>query len=156
MVFIRKPFQRTDTLITVLQQIFKIWFLMMFLKIISKLKSAFQNVCHFLFFRLIGIFELTEAATSRKQFECKVLIQSRYFTFPQQWTSEWRQTSQVSCYHFNPLQEIFSVHKSFLWFSHSVFLFVCFVFFSRSVLSDSLQPHRLQHARLPCPSPGNH
>ena len=25
--------------------------------------------------------------------------------------------------------------------------------FSRSVLSDSLQPHRLQHARLPCPSP---
>ena len=25
--------------------------------------------------------------------------------------------------------------------------------FSRSVVSDSLQPHRLQHARLPCPSP---
>ena len=25
--------------------------------------------------------------------------------------------------------------------------------FSHSVLSDSLQPHRLQHARLPCPSP---
>ena len=25
--------------------------------------------------------------------------------------------------------------------------------FSRSVLSDSLQPHGLQHARLPCPSP---
>ena len=27
------------------------------------------------------------------------------------------------------------------------------VLFSRSVVSDSLQPHRLQHARLPCPSP---
>ena len=25
--------------------------------------------------------------------------------------------------------------------------------FSRSVVSDSLQPHALQHARLPCPSP---
>ena len=31
----------------------------------------------------------------------------------------------------------------------------CFssVQFSRSVVSDSLQPHGLQHARLPCPSP---
>ena len=27
------------------------------------------------------------------------------------------------------------------------------VHFSRSVVSDSLQPHGLQHARLPCPSP---
>ena len=26
--------------------------------------------------------------------------------------------------------------------------------FSHSVVSDSLQPHGLQHARLPCPSPG--
>ena len=26
-------------------------------------------------------------------------------------------------------------------------------FFSRSVVSNSLQPHGLQHARLPCPSP---
>ena len=25
--------------------------------------------------------------------------------------------------------------------------------FSRSVVSDSLQPHESQHARLPCPSP---
>ena len=25
--------------------------------------------------------------------------------------------------------------------------------FSRSVLSDSLRPHELQHARPPCPSP---
>ena len=27
------------------------------------------------------------------------------------------------------------------------------LFFSHSVVSDSLQPHGLQHARLPCPSP---
>ena len=29
----------------------------------------------------------------------------------------------------------------------------CVLFFSRSLMSDSLQPHGLQHARLPCPSP---
>ena len=29
----------------------------------------------------------------------------------------------------------------------------CSVQFSRSVVSDSLQPHGLQHARLPFPSP---
>ena len=31
--------------------------------------------------------------------------------------------------------------------------FVSSVQFSRSVVSDSLQPHELQHARPPCPSP---
>ena len=31
--------------------------------------------------------------------------------------------------------------------------FSCSVQFSCSVMSDSLQPHGLQHARLPCPSP---
>ena len=29
----------------------------------------------------------------------------------------------------------------------------CSVLFSRSVVSDSLRPHELQHARPPCPSP---
>ena len=29
----------------------------------------------------------------------------------------------------------------------------CYSLFSRSVVSDSLWPHGLQHARLPCPSP---
>ena len=28
--------------------------------------------------------------------------------------------------------------------------------FSHSVMSDSLRPHGLQHARLPCPSPNSH
>ena len=36
-------------------------------------------------------------------------------------------------------------HQSFQWISS--------VQFSLSVISDSLQPHGLQHARLPCPSP---
>ena len=31
--------------------------------------------------------------------------------------------------------------------------FPCSVQFSQSVMSDSLQPHGLQYARLPCPSP---
>ena len=30
---------------------------------------------------------------------------------------------------------------------------ICSVQFSRSVVSDSLRPHELQHARPPCPSP---
>jgi len=30
---------------------------------------------------------------------------------------------------------------------------ISLVQFSHSVVSDSLQPHGLQHARLPCPSP---
>ena len=33
------------------------------------------------------------------------------------------------------------------------FIIFCVVQFSRSVASDSLRPHGLQHARLPCPSP---
>ena len=33
-----------------------------------------------------------------------------------------------------------------------VTLSLCCLFFSHSVLSDSLRPHGLQHARLPCPS----
>ena len=33
-----------------------------------------------------------------------------------------------------------------------VLKYCCFFFFSRSFTSDSLQPHGLQHARLPCPS----
>ena len=33
------------------------------------------------------------------------------------------------------------------------FIFGCAVQFSHSVVSDSLRPHGLQHARLPCPSP---
>ena len=33
------------------------------------------------------------------------------------------------------------------------FLFTCSVQFSRSVVSNCLRPHELQHARSPCPSP---
>ena len=53
----------------------------------------------------------------------------------------------------NPLQSIYFSNT----FSHSVcwpfVLSVSSVQFSRSVVSDSLQPHELQHARPPCPSP---
>ena len=36
---------------------------------------------------------------------------------------------------------------------HVKSIFFSLVQFSRSVMSDSLQPHELQHARPPCPSP---
>ena len=46
------------------------------------------------------------------------------------------------------------VHYSYQWTRAGNILFVKgSVQFSRSVVSDSLQPHGLQHARLPCPSP---
>ena len=40
-------------------------------------------------------------------------------------------------------------------FCHYSYFFSIFISvqFSRSVMSDSLWPHELQHARLPCPSP---
>ena len=47
----------------------------------------------------------------------------------------------------------------FLWCRFRVFTLLSLVSpftsvqFSRSVVSDSLRPHGLQHARLPCPSP---
>ena len=34
-----------------------------------------------------------------------------------------------------------------------LFIHAAYVQFNCSVLSDSVQPHRLQHSRLPCPSP---
>ena len=40
-----------------------------------------------------------------------------------------------------------------LYFLFSITLQFSSVQFSRSVVSDSLQPHELQHARPPCPSP---
>ena len=36
---------------------------------------------------------------------------------------------------------------------HLLFVFISSVQFNCSVVSDSLQPHGLQHARPPCPSP---
>ena len=38
-------------------------------------------------------------------------------------------------------------------YSHIKKLQFSSVHFSRSVMSDSLQPHELQHAKPPCPSP---
>ena len=46
-----------------------------------------------------------------------------------------------------------------LWFTHRIesrvqkYTLICSVQFSRSVVSNSLQPHESQHARPPCPSP---
>ena len=46
---------------------------------------------------------------------------------------------------------VHGVAKSQMWLSD--FHFFSLVQFSRSVMSDSLRPHELQHARPPCPSP---
>ena len=47
------------------------------------------------------------------------------------------------------------VHLLFAWNYHNIVNWLCSnsVQFSHSVVSHSLQPHGLQHAKLPCPSP---
>ena len=75
--------------------------------------------------------------------------------------------SGVGCHAF--LKGIFQIqgsNLSLLWLMHCRWIIYCWstreaqfleiyisVEFSRSVVSSSLQPHGLQHARLPCPSP---
>ena len=51
-----------------------------------------------------------------------------------------------------PLLLLPSVFPNIKVFSNESVLHISSVQFSRSVMSDSLQPHGLQHARLPCPS----
>ena len=46
-----------------------------------------------------------------------------------------------------------NIRKQATWFSQSLCVQVSSVQFSHSVVSDSVQPHELQHARPPCPSP---
>ena len=58
-----------------------------------------------------------------------------------QWVSSLHQVAKVS--------ELQLQHQSFKWIFKFYFLSVQF---SHSVVYDSLQPHRLQHTRLPCPS----
>ena len=52
----------------------------------------------------------------------------------------WGLREPQSCWRYMPI-------------TNSISYVVCSVQFSRSVMSSSLQPHGLQHARLPCPSP---
>ena len=56
-------------------------------------------------------------------------------------------------YHLCPSTVSESKLQSHIAFSIQVFYIPSSVQFSRSVLSDSLRPHELQHARPPCPSP---
>ena len=56
----------------------------------------------------------------------------------------------INCY--------WNLHKSLLFSTIFFMVFLLLVQFSRSVVSDSLRPHELQHARPPClsPTPGIH
>ena len=55
--------------------------------------------------------------------------------------------------------EYFSICLCYFWYISREYLIVFYIElfhllqFSCSVMSDSLQPHGLQHVRLPCPSP---
>ena len=93
-----------------------------------------------------------------------------HLPFPSLWCSFQRFLSSVSGFHsseillwwlFNysclspPPSLSCSLHC--ITFLHRTYLHLAFIHsfsqFSHSVMSDSLQPHGLQHARPPCPSP---
>ena len=54
---------------------------------------------------------------------------------------------------FNNFLDCCSVSEFFHYTHHFHSVEVCSDQISRSVVSDSLQPHELKHARPPCPSP---
>ena len=54
---------------------------------------------------------------------------------------------------FSELEIGFGADGAQIYYLHCVFWFPSWVQFSLSVVSDSLQPYGLQHARPPCPSP---
>ena len=70
------------------------------------------------------------------------------------WSQLWWQNNRIICTCSNIIWCIF---HSLLWHSHAGELCMATsstsVQFSCSVVSDSLWPHELLHARLPCPSP---
>ena len=77
-------------------------------------------------------------------FPCKSVFSSEsalYLRWPNYW-----------CFSFSisPSNEYSGLIPQGIWLRH---IRTTSVQFSRSVMSDSLQPHRLQHATLPCPSP---
>ena len=68
------------------------------------------------------------------------------------WSERWQETDLSPClsfWLFCKIHDIFSC-SPICWPFPSDFFFL--LFFSLSVVSDSLWPHGLQHARFPCPS----
>ena len=62
------------------------------------------------------------------------------------------QVSGISCGYFKNLSLLCLWSSEFNMYQRDL-PYNMLLQFSRSVMSDSLQPHGLQHARLPCPSP---
>ena len=65
--------------------------------------------------------------------------------------------SEIMYMQMTPKTQISNLESSLVSSTSNTFIWISFQFssvqFSRSVVSNSLRPHELQHARLPCPSP---
>ena len=103
--------------------------------------------------------------------ECKSENRSAMSDFATPWTGPWNSPGQnTGVGSLSLLQGIFPTQGLNLALPHCRWIFFFFFFLpaepqgkpnkstcimlcSCSVVSDSLQPHGLQHARLPCPSP---
>ena len=80
----------------------------------------------------------------------------------QSWVFIGRTMLKLKLQYFDHLMQFAMIPLSLLFLQHqgqesvpffNIFTCTQIVQFSRSVVSDSLQPHELQHARPPCPSP---
>ena len=74
------------------------------------------------------------------------------------WRTVWKFLTKLNIFFpYNPGIVLLVIYPIFFPFTHifttNILHMTVSVQFSRSVVSDSLRPHRLQHARLPCPSP---
>ena len=100
----------------------------------SLLLSELNLVNIFLLWRSISAQHAKYKENKSVIFLIKLMSSSR------NWVLTLKEEQKATCYmHLLNIYLIFSV--------------LCSVQFSRSVLSASLRPHGLQHARLPCPSP---
>ena len=67
--------------------------------------------------------------------------------------SAWYFSGTTGIFSWGYLLKMNSEKKIMYWLTESTLKMNQSVQFSRSVVSDSLRPHELQHARPPCPSP---
>ena len=84
-------------------------------------------------------------------FMCKLCV--RYVFISLVYIPKNEITGSCSSSVFNILRSCKVFSKVVALFYHPIRNIFSSVHFSRSVLSDSLRPHGLQHATLPCPSP---
>ena len=116
------------------------------------------HVCHLACWCVVCVLVTQSCLTLCHPMDCS-LPGSSVHGILQAWILEWVAISfsRVSSWHRDQthISYVFCVGRWVLYYQHH--LLMCYselsLLFSLLVVSDSLQPHGLQHSRLPCPSP---